>query len=111
MNTLQKLNSYIGTKYDKDSFHCYTYLEHCLNVPKLSDVHVDTAKDDVLKYVDMFREIDTPEPFCIVLLGVSHIGVWYKGGIFHNDDPTVRYESERVMKLKYNTLKYYEVKE
>lgn len=111
MSTLDKLNSYVGHAYNKDSFHCYTYLEKCMDVPILSDVHVETAKGDVDKYIDFFTELDTPENYCIALLGESHIGAYYNGGVFHADKPMVRYESMRVIKMKYKNVRYFKIRD
>lgn len=104
-------NSLIGKAYDKETYHCYHFIENVLDVPKLKDIHVDTANGDVAKYIDLFTEIDEPCNYCIVLLGKSHIGIYYNGGIYHADVPAVRYETQRVLKMKYPTFKYYEVKE
>lgn len=104
-------NSLIGKAYDKDTFHCWHFIEECLPVPKLEDVHVDTAKGDVDKYLYLFKEVLTPVDNCIVLLGESHVGIWYNNGIYHNDTQGVRYESLRVMKMKYKGFKWYLLKQ
>lgn len=101
------LNSLIGKPYDKENYHCWTFIEDVLDVPTLKDVHVDSALNDVEKYKGLFEELNTPEDYCIVVLGESHIGIWYQGNIFHNDTHGVRCESYRNMKLKYRTFKYY----
>ena len=110
MNTLDKLNSLIGKPYDKENYHCYHLLSDTLDVPSLKDVHVDTALGDIAKYKDMFIQIDNAVNMCIVLIGKKHIGIYYNGGIFHNDTHGVRYEPLRVIKLRYRTFKYYKVK-
>ena len=104
---LNKLNSLIGKAYNAETYHCYHFIESVLPVPKLKDVHVDTALNDISKYKDLFVEIDSPEDFCIVLLGDKHIGIYYNGGIYHADKPMVRYESMRVMKMKYKGFKWF----
>ena len=104
------INSLIGKPYDAKEYHCWHFIEDVLDVPTLKDVHVDTAKDDVNKYIGLFTEIDKPFNYCIVLIGKSHIGIWYNNGIYHNDTHGVRYEPMRAMKLRYPTFKYYEVK-
>lgn len=103
-------NTLIGKAYDKDTYHCWHLIEEVLDVPSLGQVHVDTALEDVDKYIDLFTPLVTPVNNCIVLLGKSHIGVYYNNGVYHADKPMVRYESLRVMKMKYKTIKYYEVK-
>lgn len=103
-------NSLIGKQYDKETYHCYHFLQDVLHVPILDDVHVDTANDDVDKYLGLFTELDTPVNNCIVVLGTSHIGVYYNNGAYHNDVGGVRYEPLRALRLKYKTFKYYEVK-
>ena len=104
------INTLIGKAYNKDNYHCWTFIEDVLDVPKLKDVHVDTANDDVDKYIDLFTEIITPQKYCIVLMGRSHIGIWYNNGIYHNDIQGVRYETFRALKYRYPTFKYYKVK-
>lgn len=103
------MNTLIGKPYDKENYHCWHFIEEVLNVPTLKDVHVDTAKDDVEKYKNVFKEITKPENYCIVLLGVSHIGIWYKDHVYHNDTHGVRAEPMRVIKMKYASIKYYKV--
>lgn len=107
---IDKLNSLIGTPYDKENYHCWTFIEDVLDVPTLKDVHVDTALNDVAKYEGLFEEMMTPENYCIVLLGSSHIGIWYRYNIYHNDSHGVRCESERVMRMKYPTFRYFKAK-
>ena len=103
------INSLIGKPYDKDTYHCWTFVEEALDVPTLKDVHVDTANNDIKKYIDMFKEITVPTNYCLVLIGKSHIGIWYNGGIYHNDTRGVRYESLRVIKMRYPTFKFFKV--
>lgn len=107
---MTEANSLIGKAYDKETFHCWHFIEQVLQVPTLLNVHVDSAKDDVDKYIDLFTEINEPTNNCIVLMGVSHVGIWYNGGIYHNDTQGVRYEPQRVLKMKYPSFKYYKVK-
>jgi hypothetical protein len=71
---------------------------------------MESAKDDVSKYIGLFTELNTPVNGCIVLLGKRHIGVFYDGMIFHNDRMGVRAETQRALKYKYNGFKYYKVK-
>ena len=110
MTLIEKLNSLVGTPYDKIHYHCYHFIESVLPVPKLKDVHVDTANDDVEKYVDLFKELKEPVNGCIVILGKSHIGIWYNGGVYHNDLHGVRHQTFRVMQMMYPTFRFYEVK-
>lgn len=107
---IKKLNDLIGKPYHEINYHCYSFIEEVLNVPKLDDVHVATAKDDVNKYIGLFREKTFPTDFCIVLLGKSHIGVFFNGYIYHNDVKGVRAETVRAMKYRYNNFKFYEVR-
>ena len=104
---IDKLNTLIGKPYDKENYHCWSFIEEVLNVPTLKDVHVDTALNDVEKYKGLFEELLQPENYCIVLLGSSHIGIWYRYNIYHNDTQGVRCESERVMRMKYPTFRYF----
>lgn len=104
---IDKLNDLVGKPYDKINYHCYHFIEEVLDVPKLLDVHTNTAKDDVSHYKDLFEEIDEPEDYCIALLGISHIGIYYKGGIFHNDVQGVKYDRTRNIKLRYKSIVYY----
>ena len=104
-------NSLIGKQYDKETYHCWHFIENVLQVPTLLEVHMDTAKDDVEKYIDLFTEINEPYNNCIVLIGESHVGIWYNGGIYHNDTHGVRYEPQRTLKMRYKTFKYYKVKQ
>lgn len=103
-------NTLIGKKYDKENYHCWHFIEEVLDVPTLRDVHVDTANDDVVRYIGLFNEIPSPVNNCIVLIGKSHIGIWYNNGIYHNDTHGVRYEPFRSIKMRYPTFKFYEVK-
>ena len=75
------VNTLIGKPYDKDNYHCWHFIEEVLPVPTLLDVHVDSAKGDVDKYLHLFTEMDEPKDNCIVLLGESHVGIWYNKGI------------------------------
>ena len=65
------INKLVGKPYDKETYHCWHFIEEVLDVPTLKDVHVDTAKGDVEKYKGLFEEIFIPENYCIVLLGSS----------------------------------------
>ena len=107
MKTIDKLNLLVGKEYNEDTFHCWNLVEAVLPVPKLKDVHVASANDDVDKYLHLFTELKEPVDFCIVLLGKSHVGIYYQGGIYHADKPMVRYEKMRAMKLKYKGFKWY----
>ena len=107
---IDTLNALVGKPYDKENYHCYHFIEEAINVPTLKDVHVDTAKDDVMKYKGLFTEIETPEDYCVVLLGSSHIGVWFRHNIYHNDTHGVRCESERTLRMRYTKFTYYKVK-
>ena len=104
------MNALIGKKYDKEKYHCWHFVEEVLDVPTLQDVHVDTANDDVDKYIGLFEEIKTPENNCIVLLGKSHIGVWFGYNIYHNDTHGVRCETERALRFRYPSFRYFKVK-
>lgn len=104
------INTLIGKAYDKDKYHCWHFIEEVLDVPTLADVHVDTANDDVDKYIGLFTEIEVPINNCIVLMGVSHVGLWYNNGIYHNDTHGVRYETIRALKYRYPSFKFYKVK-
>lgn len=104
------INSLIGKAYDKDTYHCWHFIEEVLDVPSLQDVHVDTAKDDVEKYKGLFEEIGAPVDNCIVLLGSSHVGIYFRHNIYHNDTHGVRCESMRVLRMRYPSFKYYKVK-
>ncbi len=105
------INSLVGKPYDKDNYHCWHFIEEVLDVPRLKDVHVDTARDDVEKYKGLFIELAQPENYCIVVLGSSHIGIWYRYNIYHNDTHGVRCESERVVRMKYPSFQYFKVKQ
>lgn len=105
------INALIGKPYDHVSYHCWHFIEEVLPVPKLENVHADCAKADVDKYTELFNEIQFPTDYCIVLLGDTHVGIWYNNGIYHNDKSGVRYESYRVMKLKYKGFKWYSLKQ
>ena len=107
---LRKLNGLIGKPYNKINYHCYSFIEEVLNVPKLVDVHVDTANDDVKKYIGLFTQLDSPVNGCIVLLGRSHIGVYHSGHVYHCDTHGVRAETTRALKYRYNSFKFYKVK-
>ena len=103
------INTLIGKPYDKEAYHCWSFIEEVLDVPTLKDVHVDTANDDIEKYINRFTEIDKPVDYCLVLIGKNHIGIWYNGGIYHNDKRGVRYEPLRVLKFTYPSFKYFKV--
>ena len=107
---IKKLNSLIGKQYNKEKYHCWHFIEEVLDVPTLKEVHVNTALNDIEKYKGLFDQIESPVDFCIVVLGSSHIGIWYRYNIYHNDTHGVRCESERIMKIKYPTFRYYKVR-
>jgi len=107
MKLLTNPNTLIGKKYNKDDYHCYHFIEECLSVPKLDDVAVDTVSNDIEKYRDLFTEIVFPIDYCIALLGDTHIGIYYSGGIYHNNSHGVAYQSLRVIRLNYKEVKYY----
>ncbi len=110
MSLKKNPNTLIGKAYDKETYHCWHLIEECIKVPTLQDIHVDTALDAVEKYKDLFTPLDTPMNNCIVLLGKSHIGIYYNNGIYHNDTHGVRYEPLRTIKFRYPSFKYYKVK-
>ncbi len=104
------MNALIGKAYDKDHYHCWHFVEEVLDVPTLQDVHVDTAKGDVEKYKGLFEEIEAPVDYCIVLLGSSHVGIYFRHNIYHNDTQGVRCESMRVLRMRYPSFQYFKVK-
>lgn len=104
------LNSYIGKPYNKETYHCWHFIEEALDVPTLNDVHVDTAKGDVEKYKGLFEEISSPNDYCIALLGSSHVGIYFRHNIYHNDTHGVRCESVRNIRMRYPSITYYKVK-
>ena len=89
----------IGKPYNKDTYHCYHFIEECIDVPKLRDIAVDTVTDDISKYKHLFNEISKPVDYCIALLGTSHIGIYYQNGVYHNDKQGVRFEQLRSISL------------
>ncbi len=109
MEIIKDPNTLIGKGYNHTDFHCWTFIEECLNVPTLKDVAVATAIDDVKKLDVLFTEIEKPINNCIILIGKSHVGIYYKNGAYHNDTHGVRWESLRTLKLRYKGLKYYDV--
>jgi len=104
-------NELIGMKYDKDNFHCYNFLEKVYgeNIPNLKDVAVNSAKDDINQYKELFSEIKYPTAYCVAVLGDKHIGIYKNSHIYHNDIDGVRCENVRAMKLKYKDIKYYDI--
>ena len=110
MTLLKNPNELIGTPYDTDKYHCWHFIEECLDVPTLNDISVHTVKNDVNKYKDLFTQIETPVNYCIILIGDKHIGIYYNNGAYHNDVGGVRYESLRTLKLKYKGFKYYDIR-
>lgn len=109
MTLIKDPNLLIGKAYDKETYHCYTFLEEVIGVPNLEDISVDLAKEDVARHLSKFIELKEPSPYCIALLGESHIGVYYENGCYHNDTEGVRYEPLRSLKLRYKGVKYYDV--
>ncbi len=109
MEVILDPNYFIGREYNKDTFHCYTFLEECLNVPRLKDVAVDTAKNDIERYKNLFTEIETAINYCIIVLGDTHIGIMYGNGAYHCDRMGVRWESLRSLKLKYKKVEYFDI--
>lgn len=103
-------NELIGKKYDERTYHCWHFIEECLEVATLDDISVSTAKNDIVKYKNMYNEILEPSLYCLVVLGDSHVGIWLNGGVYHNDTGGVRYEPLRVMRLKYNKVRYYDIR-
>jgi len=111
LKLLTNPNDLVGKPYDKETYHCYHFIEECLNVPKLDDIAVGTVSNDIERYKDLFTLIVFPIDYSIVLLGKTHIGIYHDGRIYHNDTQGVRCESLRIIKLKYNSIKYFIVKD
>lgn len=109
MKIENKLNKLIGKPYNKITYHCWHFIEEVLDVPTLEDIHADSSLDDIEKYKLLFEEIESPIDFCIVLIGDNHVGIWYNGGIYHNDTLGVRYEAIRAISYRYRSFKYYKV--
>lgn len=107
---MTNINSLIGKPYDKEKYHCWHFIEEVLDVPTLKDVHVDTARGDIAKYEGLFEEIEAPVDNCIVILGSSHVGIYFRHNIYHNDTQGVRCESVRVLRMKYTSFRYFKVK-
>lgn len=109
MKLIKNPNEIIGKEYNPHTYHCYHFMEECLNVPRLEDVATDTVLDDVIKYKDMFMPIKEPIAYCVALLGDKHIGIYLNDGVYHNDTTGVRYERLRNIKRKYKTVSYYDI--
>ena len=110
MKPLLNINTLIGKSYNSTTYHCYDFIEECLNVPHLKDIHVDTVKNDIIKYKNLFCVLKEAEDYSIALLGDAHIGIYFKNGIYHNDTQGVRYEPLRTMKLKYKDISYHDIR-
>lgn len=110
MRLLKNPNELIGKLYDEEHYHCYTFLEEVVDVPQLKAISVALASEDVAKHISKFKEIEEPFPYCIALLGESHIGLYFENGCYHNDTGGVRYEPLRSLKLKYKGVKFYDVR-
>jgi len=104
-------DSLVGKPYDKKNYHCWHFIEECLEVPTLSDIAVDTAVQNIYENMPYFQECDTLDNYCLVLLGEKHIGIYYDNHIYHNDIGGVKCEPFRQIARKYTDVKFYERRE
>lgn len=109
MTLLKNPNTLIGKTYDPIKYHCWHFVEECLDVPKIEDIAVSTAKGDINKNKILFKEVKLPTEYCIILLGKKHVGIYYCDGAYHNDKSGVRWEHLNTLNKIYGELKYYDI--
>lgn len=98
----------VGKTYNKETYNCYDFVRECVDMPSLQGVAVDAAMENVNEYKPFFIQRLEPVDYCIVILGTSHLGLYYQGGVYHADRDMVKYESIRVLRRKYNMIEYYD---
>ena len=97
----------VGMPYDAMQFNCWTFIETCLDVPKIGTIVEDMAEATINENIPYFLEITKPTNYCLVILGKKHIGIYKDGHVYHNDRDMVKCESLRAMKRKYAKIAYY----
>ena len=108
MRLLKDPNELVGKPYDSEMYHCWHFIEECLDVPKLHHIAVSTAQADFNENIPFFIEIDEPINYCLAVLGTKHVGIYKDNHIYHADRDMVKCESLRAMRRKYNTLRYFD---
>ncbi len=99
----------LGKKYNEVSYHCWHFIEECLEVPTLKDVAVATARNDIIHKKHLFKRIQEPTECCIATLGAKHVGIYMNGVIFHNEEGGVHADPIRKLKLLYRSIEYYDL--
>ena len=107
MKILQDPDTLVGTKYDAMQFNCWTFIETCLDVPKIGTIVEDMAEATINEHIPYYIELKEPIDYCLVILGKSHIGIYKDGHVYHADRDMVKCESLRAMKRKYAKIAYY----
>ena len=108
MHILKEPDDFIGTPFDADSFHCWTLVEKCLDVPTLHGISVSRAEENINDNLPYFLERENPLNYCIVMLGKKHVGIYKDGNVYHADRDMVKCQPLRVLSRLYNPIKYYD---
>jgi len=101
-------NELVGKPYHPIDYHCYSFIEECLDAPSLNGVAIETAKKSIDEYKPFFIVLDEPIDYCIALLGNTHTGIYFDGGIYHNDRVGVKYETMRSIKRRLAKIEFYD---
>jgi len=108
MHILREPDELVGKPYDAETFHCWHFIEECLDVPRLQHLSVDRAEENINDNLPFFIEREEPMDYCLVLLGTRHIGIYKNGNVYHNDRDAVKCQPLRVLKRLYNPITYYD---
>jgi len=108
MKVIKNPDELVGTPYNKDTFHCWHFIETCLDVPKLDDIAIETAQKDIDKNKPYYVELKTPIDYCLALLCGKHIGIYYNNMIYHADRDMVKCETMRAMQRKYPIITFWD---
>ena len=101
-------NTLVGKPYHPEQYHCWDFIEECLEVPSLQGIAVDVAKSNIDEYKPFFIERLEPVNYCLVLMNEHHIGIWKDGRVYHADRDAVKCENIRSIRRKYAKITYYD---
>jgi len=111
----ERANKLIGLQYDIKTYHCWHLV--CDLLPNAPRIEATATTLSALKAMNQtypsLKEIKEPTDRCVVLMGnkdvLIHAGVYYKGGIIHAELAGVVYETIGKMRLRWGTMRYYNV--
>ena len=99
----------IGKKYDEKKYNCLHFVEEILGYSLGVPADVLRAKELMGNVLPNWVEC-TPYNLCVVKLGSKHIGLYYDGYIFHNDNLNGHVVASKPNMVKYKITYMKEIK-